>query len=86
MRRRNGREAWITEMKSGINALIGLGAFERGFLESTLPPGVSIDDVISSIWVFDVKVDGRKRTRLAARGDMEKHEDNSNDERHSPVV
>ena len=62
-------------MVKEIEALIEMGAFQRGFFTHSLPDGVTMQDIIRSIWVYDVKVDGRKRARFAARGDMEDTDD-----------
>ena len=59
------RDDWIAEMTAEINGLSELNSFNKGFSRDTLPEGVSIEDVIRSIWVYDVKVDSRKRARLA---------------------
>jgi hypothetical protein len=78
------KEEWVAEMVKEIEALIEMGAFQRGFFTHSLPDGVTMQDIIRSIWVYDVKVDGRKRARFAARGDMEDTDDG--DDRHSPVT
>ena len=78
------RDGWILEMNNEIEALMELGAFKKGFHASRLPDGIELQDVIESIWVYDVKVDGRKRARFAARGDMETHQDD--DDNFSPVT
>ena len=61
-----------------------MGPFIKGLSFKGLPEGYTTQDVIESIWVFDVKVGHRKRARFAARGDMEA---NSTEEgRYSPVI
>jgi hypothetical protein len=77
-------KAWIKEMDDEIKALSDLGAFRKGLTLSDLPSNVHARDVIRSIWVYDVKVDGRKRARFAARGDMETHTEE--DDNFSPVA
>ena len=75
---------WVREMAAEIGDLSELGAFLKGLTIADLPEGFDIQDIIRSIWVFDVKIDGRKRARFAARGDMEKHAED--DDNFSPVV
>ena len=80
------RDQWIHEMLQEINTLTKLGAFEKGLCADTLPEGASLADVIRSMWVYDVKIDGRKRARFVARGDMETHnEDETKESKTSPV-
>ena len=75
---------WKLEMDQEISTLSDLGAFLKGLSAKDLPPGYDISDVIRSIWVYDVKVDGRKRARFAARGDMEAEDPESDN--FSPVA
>jgi len=75
---------WKREMNKEIEALSDLGAFKKGLSHKDLPEGMAVDEIIDSIWVFDIKVDGRKRARFAARGDMEKNP--NNDDKFSPVA
>ena len=75
---------WKLEMDQETSTLSDLGAFLKGLSAKDLPPGYDISDVIRSIWVYDVKVDGRKRARFAARGDMEAEDPESDN--FSPVA
>ena len=71
-------------MDEEIRALSELGAFIKGLRLKDLPEDYDVSTIIRSIWVYDVKVDGRKRARFAARGDMEA--DDPEDDRYSPVA
>jgi hypothetical protein len=75
---------WKKEMDAEIQALSDLGAFKKGLTIRDLPANCTANDVIRSMWVYDVKIDGRKRARFAARGDMETHAED--DDNFSPVV
>jgi hypothetical protein len=81
---KRGKEwpAWKREMDEEIKALSDLGAFITGLTIEDLPKGYDASTVIRSIWVYDVKVDGRKRARFAARGDM--GAEDPDDDRYSP--
>ena len=83
---KKGKEwpAWKREMDEEITTLSDLGAFIKGLSMQDLPEGYDASTVIRSIWVYDVKVDGRKRARFAARGDMEAED--PDDDRYSPVA
>jgi hypothetical protein len=79
----NGPE-WKLEMDKEVATLSELGAFLKGLTVNGLSTGHQISDVIRSTWVYDVKVDGRKRARFAARGDVEAEDPDSDN--FSPVA
>jgi hypothetical protein len=76
--------AWKAEMIKEIEDLSALGAFRKGLTASDSPTDVPLADVIRSLWAHDIKVDGRKRARFAARGDVENNP--PDDDRFSPVL
>ena len=71
-------------MDSEVDGLTELGAFLKGLSLADLPEGVTRNDVIRSLWVFDVKPNGMEKSRLVARGDMQN--DDYEDDKYSPVV
>jgi hypothetical protein len=69
---------------SEVEGLTELGAFLKGLSLADLPEGVTRDDVIRSLWVYDVKPNGTEKSRLVARGDMQNGD--YDDDKCSPVV
>ena len=75
--------AWQLGMSSEVDDLSSLGAFQKGFFADSID--IPFSQVIRSMWVYDVKADGRKRPRLVARDDMMSDTDVYGDT-YSPVV
>jgi len=83
-KRTKNHESWKRTMKEEVDGLTVLGAFLKGLYLSDLPNDVKPSDIISSLWVFDVKPNGTERSRLVARGDMQNGD--YDHDKFSPVV